>query len=84
LPRKGEVMALATLSSKGQVTIPKKVREGLGVATGDRIEFVEIAPGRYEVLAATRDVRALKGIVGKAKRVVSVEEMNEAIEKMGR
>ena len=78
------MMALATLSSKGQVTIPKKVREGLGVATGDRIEFVEIAPGRYEVLAATRDVRALKGIEGKAKRVVSVEEMNEAIEKMGR
>ena len=77
-------MALATLSSKGQVTIPKQVREGLGVATGDRIEFVEIAPGRYEVLAATRDVRALKGIVGKAKRVVTVEEMNEAIEQMGR
>lgn len=77
-------MALATLSSKGQVTIPKRVREGLGVATGDRIEFVEIAPGRYEVLAATRDIRALKGVVGRAKRAVSVEEMNEAIETMGR
>jgi len=77
-------MALATLSSKGQVTIPKQVREALGVATGDRIEFVEIAPGRYEVLAATRDIRALKGIVGRAKRVVSVEEMNGAIEEMGR
>ncbi len=77
-------MALATLSSKGQITIPKKVRQGLGVATGDRIEFIEIAPGRYEVLAATQDVRELKRIVGKAKRVVSVEEMNEAIAKMGR
>lgn len=77
-------MALATVSSKGQVTIPKQVRQGLGVATGDRIEFIEIAPGRYEVLAATRDIRELKGIVGKAKRIASVEEMNEAIAKMGR
>jgi AbrB family looped-hinge helix DNA binding protein len=77
-------MALATLSSKGQVTIPKQVRKGLGVETGDRIEFVEIAPGRYEILAATRDVRELKGIVGKAKKAVSVEAMNAAIEKMGR
>ena len=77
-------MTLAILSSKGQVTIPKDVRQGLGVATGDRIEFIEISPGRYEVLAATRDVRELKGIVGKAKQVATVEEMNVAIAKMGR
>jgi antitoxin PrlF len=76
-------MALAILSSKGQVTIPKQVREGLGVFAGDRIEFIEIAPGRYEVLAATRDIRELKGIVGKAKKIISIEEMNEAISKMG-
>lgn len=77
-------MALATLTSKGQVTIPKPVRDGLGISTGDRIEFIEIAPGRYEVLAATRDVRELKGVVGKARKVASVEDMNEAIAKMGR
>ena len=78
------IMALATLGSKGQVTIPKTVRDSLGIQAGDRVEFVEIAPGRFEILAVNRDVRELKGIVGKAERVVSVEEMNEAIAKMGR
>lgn len=77
-------MALATLSSKGQVTIPKQVRQGLGVSAGDRIEFAETAPGHYEILAATRDVRELKGLVGKAKVAVSVDQMNQAITRMGR
>ncbi len=59
----GITMALAALSSKGQVTIPKQVRKGLWVAAGDRIEFIEIAPGRYEVLAAIRYIAELKGIL---------------------
>ena len=33
-------MATAVLTSKGQVTIPKEVRQALGVETGDRLEFV--------------------------------------------
>jgi antitoxin PrlF len=39
-------MTTATLTSKGQITIPAEVREALGVDTGDRVEFVEVAPGR--------------------------------------
>lgn len=77
-------MPRATLSSKGQVTIPKQVRQGLGISTGDRIEFIETAPGRYEVLAATHDVSALKGLLGKATKTASLEDMNDAVEKMGR
>ena len=68
-------MALATLTSKGQITIPKQVRQNLGISTGDRVEFIQTAPGRYEVLAVTRDVKTLKGIVGKAKKTVSIEAM---------
>ena len=34
----------ATLSSKGQITIPVDVREALGLSAGDRVEFVETAP----------------------------------------
>jgi AbrB family looped-hinge helix DNA binding protein len=33
-------MALAKLTSKGQITIPKAVRQQLGLRTGDQIEFV--------------------------------------------
>ena len=76
-------MTIATLTSKGQITVPAAVREVLGVDAGDRVEFVEFAPGRYEFIAATRSVTALKGMFGKARKPVSVEEMNAAIARRG-
>jgi antitoxin PrlF len=77
------IMTTATLTSKGQITIPVEVREALGVDTGDRVEFVEVAPGRYEFMAATRSVRALKGMFGKPRKSVSIEEMNAVIARRG-
>jgi antitoxin PrlF len=76
-------MTTATLTSKGQITIPAEVREALGVDTGDRVEFVEIGPGRYEFIAATKSVTALKGMFGKPRKTVSIETMNEAIARRG-
>src|SRR3984893_3114356 len=76
-------MTTATLTSKGQITIPVDVREALGVDAGDRVEFVEIAPGRYEFIAATKSVTALKGMFGKPRKSVSIEEMNAAIARRG-
>lgn len=76
-------MATATITSKGQITIPARVRKGLQVEPGDRVEFVEVEPGRYEIVAATCSVTALKGMFGKARKRVSIEEMNEAIAKRG-
>jgi len=76
-------MTTATVTSKGQITIPASVREALHVAAGDRVEFVEIAPGRFEFIAATRPVTALKGMFGKPKKTVSIEEMNLAIAARG-
>ena len=72
-------MATATLSTKGQVTIPAEVRRALDVRAGDRVEFVQIEPGRFELVAATRSVRELKGMFGKPRRSVTIEEMNAAI-----
>jgi AbrB family looped-hinge helix DNA binding protein len=71
------------VTSKGQITLPKRVRERLGVEAGDRIEFVESEQG-FLVVPATRDIRALKGIVPKPKKPVSIGDMNRAIAKMGR
>ena len=76
-------MSTATLTSKGQITIPADVRRSLNVDAGDRVEFVEVAPGRFEVVAATRSVRELKGMLGKVERPVSIEEMNRAIARQG-
>ena len=77
------MMTTATISSKGQITIPADVRKALHVESGDRVEFVEVEPGRYEFVAATRSVTELKGMFGKAERVVSIEEMNTAIAAKG-
>ena len=76
-------MTTATITSKGQVTIPKDVRTRLGIGTGDRVEFVEIQDGVFQIVAATQDVQALKGIVPSPKKPVTVEEMKQAIAEMG-
>ncbi len=76
-------MTAATLTSKGQITLPKSVRDRLGVEAGDRIEFIESEEG-FLVVPATRDIRSLKGIVGRPDKPVTIEDMNSAIEKMGR
>ena len=76
-------MSTATLTSKGQITIPADVRRVLNVQTGDREEFVQVEPGRFELVAATRSVRELKGLFGRAVRTVSIEEMNRAIAERG-
>jgi antitoxin PrlF len=73
-------MAAATLTSKGQITIPVKVRTALGVDAGDRIEFVETEKGHFAIVAATRSVRELNGLFHRKRRKpVSIEEMNVAI-----
>lgn len=76
-------MASATLTSKGQITIPAEVRQALGVEAGDRVEFVELAPGRYECVAATQPVTALKGMLGKPRKAVPLDDMNRAIAARG-
>lgn len=72
-------MSEATLTSKGQVTIPKAVRDKLGLQTGDRIDFVDTDKGVL-ILPVTRDLKSLCGILkGRRAKPVSIEEMNEAI-----
>jgi len=72
-------MSTATMTSKGQITIPATVRAALGVETGDRVEFVQVEPGHFELVAATQSVTALKGLVRKPASPVTIEAMNKAI-----
>jgi len=76
-------VSTATLTTKGQITIPVDVRRALNVEAGDRVEFVQVEPGRFEVVATTRSVRELKGRFGKPQRTVTIEEMNAAIAAQG-
>jgi antitoxin PrlF len=72
-------MSTATITSKGQITIPAVVRTALGVEAGDRVEFVQVEPGRFELVASTQSVSALKGLVRKPASPVTIETMNQAI-----
>jgi len=76
-------MTTATVTSKGQITIPANVRQALQVGTGDRVEFVEVDPGRFEFIAATRSVKELKGMFGKPRKNVSIDAMNKTIAARG-
>ena len=72
-------MAQATITSKGQITIPAVVRKELKVSTGDRVEFIDLGNGRFEVVAITREVTSLRGMF-KSNKTVSIEDMNDVIE----
>lgn len=75
-------MRHATLTSKGQVTIPKAVRDRLQLESGDRLNFIILEDGRVLLQPATLRVTDLKGILyKKGRRTVSVGEMNAAIAK---
>lgn len=72
-------MSIATMTTKGQVTIPKPVREALRLAAGDRVEFVGLGNGRFELVAVTRDVTELRGMLGPVATPVSIEAMDKAV-----
>jgi antitoxin PrlF len=73
-------MPTATITSKGQVTLPKKVRHALKVGPGDRIDFVVEDDGRVSVRPVQIDVTELRGVLHRSgMRPVSLEEMDAAI-----
>jgi AbrB family looped-hinge helix DNA binding protein len=71
-------MTTATMTSKGQITIPSSVRSDFNIGSGDHIEFIPVAVGKYEMIAITWDVKTLKGL-SIIDKLLSVEEMNAAI-----
>ena len=71
------------VTTKGQITVPKPIREHLKLTTGDRIEFLIGVNGNVTIMPATADVRELKGMVTKPAKKVTVADMIQAIEAEG-
>ena len=69
----------ATITSKGQVTLPKALRDHLHLAAGDRVEFILEANQVIRLVPRTTSVARLKGILPKPEHPVSLEEMEDAI-----
>lgn len=76
---RGKDMAAATVTSKGQITIPVEVRQALGLRPGSRVAFVATGTGSYELVLETRTIKALKGVLAKPSAPVSLEQMEKAI-----
>jgi antitoxin PrlF len=73
-------MTVATLTSKGQTTIPKEVREFLGLNAGDKLDFVIESDGRVVLRPTTLDVTALRGLLRHPGRAaISLADMKSAI-----
>ena len=72
-------MPIATLTSKGQITLPISVRNALGLSAGAQVDFLPV-DGSFILVPVRSDVASLKGrFAGRVKKPVSVEAMNEAI-----
>ena len=61
------------------MTIPPDVREALHLHEGDRVDFVIEAGGTVRLVPVTASITELKGMLPPAERILSLEEMDEAI-----
>ena len=73
---------LATIASKGQVTLPKRVRDKLRLKPGDEVDFALESDGTLRVTPVTTSVTQLKGMLPEPDLPISAEEMNEAVARM--
>ncbi len=71
------------VTAKGQITVPKPIREHLNLTKGDRIEFLIGVNGKVTIMPATANVRELKGMIAKQAKTVTVADMNQTIEAEG-
>ena len=69
----------ATITSKGQVTIPKEIRDHLRLRDGRKIRFTVEGENRAVIVPVSRRLSELAGILPKPKRTATLEEMDEAI-----
>ena len=70
----------ATITSKGQITIPKKLRNDLHLYAGDKVEFIlDKNQQSARIIPRHQNVALLKGILPKPKSAVSLDDMERAI-----
>ncbi len=69
----------AKLTSKGQITLPKNIRDTFNLSPGDRLEFIIEKDHTVRLVAKHIPVKKLKGMLPKPDKPVSLEEMNRAI-----
>lgn len=69
----------ATITTKGQVTLPKALRDAMHLKIGDKVLFEEGLDGAYIIRPRTMDVQMLKGCISYVGEVKTLEQMDLAI-----
>ena len=72
-------MTIATMTSKGQITIPAAMRAKLRLGPGSKVDFVESPSGEIVMRPVVGDVRRLRGLVSYDGPAQTIEEMNAVI-----
>ena len=73
-------MSSATVTSKGQVTIPKEIRDYLKLDAGCKVDFVIDENGEVRIVPLTVPVTALSGILHRpGMKAATIEDMEQAI-----
>lgn len=70
---------IATVTSKGQVTLPAEVRKRLRLGPGSKLEFIVIDDERLEAIPVVETLVSLKGMVPRPKKTLSLAEMDQAM-----
>lgn len=74
-------MSTATVTSKGQITLPKDVRDDLHLKEGDRVAFEKI-DGRYVLRPQNRNIMEFAGILHRPdQKAMTIRDMDEALGK---
>jgi len=69
----------ATVTAGGKVTLPKELRERLGLRTGSRLRLAVDADRRLVMTAEAKRLSDLAGILGKPRRTATLEDMDKGI-----
>lgn len=70
----------ATVTSKGQVTIPAEIRKKMNIGIGSQLDFILNDNQHLEVYPVDRSVKRLKGMLPKPRKRLSIADMQKAIE----
>lgn len=72
-------MSTGTMTSKGQITIPKDVRLALGLTAGTVVSFEQNGPGEYVIRATHTSAADLAGSLKYSGPTLSLNDMDDAI-----
>ena len=74
---------LAKITTKGQITVPRKIRDHLHVKPGDQLDFCVDEQGKVSITPVIVSVKELKGFLPKPQKPVTLDQMDRVVRRRG-